>query len=92
MAGSLAHLVDKDGRFNMSLIENFGDAYEALEDCYMVIYHLAGGDTKRVSEACQKAGTVDPWDNDRTADDPMPAPMKPESSTRLAPKREADQA
>ncbi len=34
MAGSLAHIIGSDGRFRMALIENLGDAHEALEDCY----------------------------------------------------------
>lgn len=69
MAGSLGHIVKSDGTFYMDMIENLGDAHEALEDCYRIIFNLAGGDTKKVSAACKDLGTVDPWD-DKYGDDP----------------------
>lgn len=37
MAGSYAHLIDDDGSFRMDLIENLGDAHEALEECFFII-------------------------------------------------------
>lgn len=43
MAGSLSHIVDDDGTFTMELIENLGDAHEALEECFQLIYVLSGG-------------------------------------------------
>jgi len=43
MAGSLSHIVDGQGRFTMSLIENMGDAEEALSECFEVIRLLSGG-------------------------------------------------
>lgn len=61
MAGSLNHIVDDDGRFSMDTIENLGDAWEALEECYAIIYHLAGGDSAKVSAVCNAHGFVDPW-------------------------------
>lgn len=41
MAGSFRHLVGEDGGFTMDLIENLGDANEALEECYDMILWLA---------------------------------------------------
>ena len=40
MAGRIDHLSDEDGKFTMDLIENMGDAHEALEECYTVINKL----------------------------------------------------
>ena len=68
MAGSLNHIVGSDGRFRMDCIDNLGDASEALEECYSLIYELSGGDTGRVSVACRKYGFPDPWE-DRYHDD-----------------------
>ena len=76
MAGSLNQIVGADGKFTMDLIENLGDAYEALEECYTLIYELSGGDTKRISEACRKYNFPDPWDLNRYDDDPMPENMR----------------
>ncbi len=76
MSGSLAHIIGKDGKFRMDLIENGGDAQEALEDCFEVIVHLAEGDMQRVSAACKAASVADPYCPQRTLDDPMPAIME----------------
>jgi hypothetical protein len=75
MAGSLNHIVDTDGSFTMSLIDNLGDAHEALEECYALIIELSGGDMLKVSAACKKLRLVDPWHADRYSDEPMPAAM-----------------
>ena len=40
MAGSLNHIVAEDGSFSFDLIENLGDAYEALEECHQIIAFL----------------------------------------------------
>jgi len=40
MAGSLDHITNENGEFTMDLIENMGDAYEALEDCFEKIKAL----------------------------------------------------
>jgi hypothetical protein len=40
MAGSLSHIVDENGAFTMSNIENMGDAHEALEECFDIIAAL----------------------------------------------------
>ena len=72
MAGSLGHIVGKDGRFTMELIENLGDAYQALEECYTLIFELSGGDDGKVSAACKKHNFPDPWTVHRFEDDPMP--------------------
>lgn len=44
MAGSFNHIVDDDGSFKMTTIENMGDAHEALEECYAIVSYLVGGD------------------------------------------------
>ena len=42
MAGSWRHIVTKSGKFcGTRHIENLGDAYEALEECYGMIQWLA---------------------------------------------------
>ena len=43
MAGSWNHLVDEAGRLDLGsgLIENLGDAAEALEQCYDMVQRLA---------------------------------------------------
>ena len=42
MAGSYSHITDDAGRFaGAGLIDNGGDAYEALEECYGMIWWLA---------------------------------------------------
>ncbi len=42
MAGSYKHIVGPTGEFTMDTIENMGDAYEALEECFFLINFLAG--------------------------------------------------
>lgn len=49
MAGSLRHIVDTDGCFTMELIENLGDAYEALEECFNLILAMTGGEKKEIN-------------------------------------------
>jgi hypothetical protein len=51
MAGSYNHLLDEQGRFHMDLIENLGDAHEALEECFGMIQVLTGGDTAAIEQA-----------------------------------------
>jgi hypothetical protein len=43
MAGSWGHITDGSGRLNLDagLIENLGDAAEALEQCYDMVQRLA---------------------------------------------------
>lgn len=42
MAGSFGHITDDEAHFiGMRLIENLGDAHEALEECYGMIWWLA---------------------------------------------------
>ena len=69
MAGSLNHLVGADGKFTMDLIENLGDAHEALEECFRPIHYLAEGDSDRIGNACNALGFPNPWD-DEYGDDP----------------------
>ena len=52
MAGSYRHVTDENNRFlGVDLLDNLGDAYEALEECYMMIKYLSGGDTRKIHEA-----------------------------------------
>ena len=62
MAGSLNHLIDRDGKFRISLIENLGDAQEALEECMAIIRDLSGNRSEVVSRSCRFLGLVDPWE------------------------------
>jgi hypothetical protein len=42
MAGSWDHITTSSGKFQGTwLIENLGDAYEALEECYGMVVYLA---------------------------------------------------
>lgn len=46
MAGSYQHMISRSGRLLgnerfCGMIENLGDAYEAAEECYGMIWHLA---------------------------------------------------
>lgn len=34
---------------------------EALEQCYDLIFELAGGDIDKISAACKKLDLFDPW-------------------------------
>lgn len=79
MAGSLSHIVGRDGTFRMDLIENMGDAREALEECFEIIYGLAKGNTSEISKVCKRLGYPDPWNNEY-GDNPK-LPMK--SSGRI---------
>jgi hypothetical protein len=56
MAGSLNHIVGDDGRFTMDCIDNLGDAHEALEECYAIIYALTGGHRSTVNYICNRLG------------------------------------
>ena len=49
MAGSLYHIVDDTGVFTMDLIENIGDAHEALEECFYIIQAMTGGTKEEVN-------------------------------------------
>lgn len=52
MAGSYRHVVNDKGEFRgTDLIDNLGDAYEALEEMYDMIQHLTGGDRQKMFEA-----------------------------------------
>lgn len=51
MAGSYRHIVTKDNKFKgVKNIDNLGDAYEALEECYEFIQILTGGDKEKIIE------------------------------------------
>lgn len=76
MAGSLSHIIDADGRFTMELIDNMGDAHEALEECFALILELSEGDMAKVSAVCRKHRFPDPWSDDRFDDDPKPQAMR----------------
>lgn len=52
MAGSYSHITTKKGKFRgISLIDNLGDAYEALEECFGMIQVLADFDQERIADA-----------------------------------------
>jgi len=52
MAGSYRHVTNENNEFiGIDLIENLGDAYEALEDCYKIIKYLGG--TKEKIYQCE---------------------------------------
>lgn len=70
MAGSFNHIVDDDGTFTMDCIDNMGDAHEALEECFGLIYHLADGDSAKISRACKEIGIPDPWDGRYEGEEP----------------------
>jgi len=53
------------------VIGNLGDAYEALEECFAIIFMLADGNTDRVSWACEELGFPDPWDGAYEVKKPM---------------------
>ena len=38
----------------MGLIENLGDAHEALDECFKIIMELTGGDKEKVNEVCRR--------------------------------------
>lgn len=51
MAGSYKHIVDDNNNFiGIDLIDNLGDAYEALEECYLMIKQLTGNDKQKIYE------------------------------------------
>jgi len=51
MVGSYNHIVDKDGAFiGIDLIDNLGDAHEALEECYLIIQILAKKNRKKINK------------------------------------------
>ncbi len=45
----------------MSGIENLGDAHEALDECFKIIYELSLGDMRKISKACHKHDFPDPF-------------------------------
>ena len=56
MAGSYKHVVDDRGLLRRpedfaDMIENLGDAYEAIEEMYGMIWLLAGGEAAKVEAA-----------------------------------------
>lgn len=53
MAGSLNHIVDENtGKFSMDLIDNLGDAHEALHECFEIIRTMTGGDKDEINACC----------------------------------------
>ena len=52
MAGSYNHIVDEHNNFiGTDLLDNMGDAYEALEECYKIIQSLSCWDVSSIQEA-----------------------------------------
>jgi hypothetical protein len=60
MAGSLSHIIGEDGHFTMDLIDELGDAHEALEQCFALIYSLSDGNIGKVKEHCAWHGFYPP--------------------------------
>lgn len=62
MAGSLSHIIAEDGSFTMNLIENMGDAHEALEECHQIIAALIdrSGDGLALARACRRVNAPVP--------------------------------
>lgn len=57
MAGSLLHIVDHEtGQFRMGGIDNLGDAHEALDECFKLIYKLSHGDINIVNDHLRGIG------------------------------------
>jgi len=56
MAGSFSMIVGENGKFTMESIENMGDAFEALHECFEIIRALTGGKKDKINERCKKAG------------------------------------
>ena len=56
MAGSLNHIVGNDGKFSMKTVENMGDAYEALEECFHIIHYITGGEANVVNKYLDELG------------------------------------
>jgi hypothetical protein len=52
MAGSLSHIVAEDGSFRFDLLDNMGDCYEALEECFDIIGVLVNGDGDALNAVC----------------------------------------
>lgn len=57
MAGSYNHVTDENGQLRgesfTDMIENLGDAYEAIEEMYGMIWFLAGTDERAASRVEQ---------------------------------------
>lgn len=55
MAGSYSHITGKNNVFiGVDLIDNLGDAHEALEECYEIIQILSGGSKEKILKAIKK--------------------------------------
>ena len=55
MAGSYSHITSKSGKFiGTSLLDNMGDAYEALQECFGMIQVLANFDQECIVDAEQR--------------------------------------
>jgi hypothetical protein len=51
MAGSYSHIVNSKNEFRgIELIDNLGDAHEALEECYWMIWLLTRGDKEKIHD------------------------------------------
>jgi len=55
VAGSYNHIVEENGALRgIDSLENWGDMYEAIEECFGMIWYLANGDADKVEEARRK--------------------------------------
>lgn len=60
MAGSFNHMVDEKGNLDFSLLEDYGDAVEALIECWNIIFVLSSGDISKIKEVCKSLHYVVP--------------------------------
>lgn len=52
MAGGYKHCTNEKNEFiGIDLLDNMGDAHEALEQMFWMIQYLSGGDQKKIEEA-----------------------------------------
>ena len=60
MAGSYKHVVDSEGKFRgVDHLDNLGDAYEAIEEMYGMIWYLAHDLAGYAGDAYRAAETAD---------------------------------
>lgn len=73
MAGSYRHITDANNAFiGVDSIGDLHDAYEALEECHLMIEHLTGGDKVKIFEAWREGyfkKCCPPQNDPGTADD-----------------------
>lgn len=65
MAWSYRHITNSKNEFIwIELIDNLGDAYEALEECYGLINILSWWDKQKIAQAHFELAKKEGWDLD----------------------------